>query len=122
MVNFTIQLLIDYGQIRGCEALDLTRQLKLQETTYICSMGLDHRLDFKVDEAFARAWFPTLESCRMTIPTKYLTPGDVEMNYVQNQYQIRLNQKMTVERAKELFVAVRTFPSHGSLTVRGSVL
>lgn len=106
MVSFRIILEIPYGAIRGCDALDLCRRLKLQETTYMCSMGRDHHVGFDVDEAFARIWFPSEDLCNAIIPTQYLVPEDVRMICtVSHQYQIRLNENMTLERAKELFIA-----------------
>lgn len=109
MVKFKMQLRLQEGNLQGCKALDLARRFNLTETTCIYSLGFNHRVELDVDEAFARTWFPDEETYRIMIPYRFLSPADVEMNYLKdyNQYQIRLNEEMTVERAKELVVAVR---------------
>ena len=102
MVKFVIDLqLIQGGRVvTGLGALDLSRRLGLTESTYL-RITDSLTPDFPVDERFARAHFgPNDVRVTREIDVNALVEGDLLPSG-------SWNPKMTLERAKELWLAGR---------------
>jgi hypothetical protein len=86
----------------GCEALDFCRSKGLPDKSPI---GIESSsADTAVDEAFARAYFPTSSnSDSESIELDMLVPGDLETT----NGRARLNQDMAPERIRDLYLAGR---------------
>lgn len=110
---FSISLRLAGESISGIKALDTSRRLGLKDSNDLYfepspSTSGYHAGTARVDESFVRAWFkPEQTEAEAVVPLRFLMAGDVRYCNDCNSHSVTFAEGMSVERAKELYIAVR---------------